>query len=387
MGSTDMVGSLSLIREFDGKSSGIGVTEFLNQVNEVGVLNDWDEKKKILVARLKMTGSARLFRDHEEAFIALTDWVDFCKAMRARFVPVTSDDAKLFKYLNASQKENETIFDFATRLSVLHDKAKPAVPGESEATKAARLASKYADLKPLFLRGLFDKNLARRVMDRSPSSYNNAVIMASTLDANKKTFDSDTTLALNAVGQSPPVKKGPKIDFKKLQNQDGEEKRSDSRPTTPTNFNSGATATYGPASGPDFRNGARATSHNQTYQSTRDGFRGGSHAPRSSSQDRSFSRAPRDASRERYFNNQPFEYTPHGYFVSQRGEQPRRIFYQNTGRGQYSPARGSPHAYNTQRSRAPGPNSSRCFLCGDTSHWANKCTTRRSNGYQRGALN
>jgi hypothetical protein len=43
-----------------------------------------------------MTGSARLFRDHEEAFIALTDWVDFCEAMRARVVPVTSDDAKSF---------------------------------------------------------------------------------------------------------------------------------------------------------------------------------------------------------------------------------------------------------------------------------------------------
>jgi hypothetical protein len=65
--------------------------------------------------------------------------------------------------------------------------------------------------------------------------------MTSTLDANKKTFDSDTTLALHALGHSSPVKKGPKIDFKKLQNQDVEEGRSDSRPTTPTNFNSGTT--------------------------------------------------------------------------------------------------------------------------------------------------
>jgi hypothetical protein len=42
MASTDMVGSLLLIREFDEKSCGIGVTEFLNQMNEVGRVNDWD---------------------------------------------------------------------------------------------------------------------------------------------------------------------------------------------------------------------------------------------------------------------------------------------------------------------------------------------------------
>jgi hypothetical protein len=37
------VGYLALVREFDGKSSGISVNEFLYQVNEVGQLCNWDD--------------------------------------------------------------------------------------------------------------------------------------------------------------------------------------------------------------------------------------------------------------------------------------------------------------------------------------------------------
>jgi hypothetical protein len=112
MASTDMVGSLLLRREFDEKSCGIGVTEFLNQVNEVGRLNDWDDATTIIVARLKMAGSARLFRDHNESF----KYKDMCsnifKAMCARFTPLTSGYAKFFKHFNTSREENEFILNF-----------------------------------------------------------------------------------------------------------------------------------------------------------------------------------------------------------------------------------------------------------------------------------
>jgi hypothetical protein len=133
MASTDMVGSLLLRREFDEKSCGIGVTEFLNQVNEVGRLNDWDDATTIIVARLKMAGSARLFRDHNESFKYKDMWSNFFKAMCARFTPLTNEDAKLFKHFNTSREENEFILD------LLHALASLITPNPLSLAKALEL--------------------------------------------------------------------------------------------------------------------------------------------------------------------------------------------------------------------------------------------------------
>jgi hypothetical protein len=94
--------------------------------------------------------------------------------MRARFVPVTATMPSFLNTLTPPKRKMKPFMTLrrASGLSVVHVKAKTPVHGEGEAAKTARLSSKYADLKPLFLRGLYDKNLARRVMDRSPMSYN-----------------------------------------------------------------------------------------------------------------------------------------------------------------------------------------------------------------------
>lgn len=189
-GQSDMVDSLLLIREFDGTPSDISVNEYLNQINEVGKLNNWDETKKILIARIKMTGPACLFRDNDDIFKAISTWTSFCVAMDARFNPVQSTYEKFDEYISATQKKNETIFDFATRLNMLHDRAKPPPADESATAKSDRLALKSQDLKPLFLRGLLNKKLARRVLDRNPSSLKESINLASQLDANQSAFTS-----------------------------------------------------------------------------------------------------------------------------------------------------------------------------------------------------
>jgi hypothetical protein len=216
---TDMVGSLTLIREFDGKSSGISITEFLNQIEEVGCLNSWDDKRKIQIARLKLTGIARSFRDNDEELRSITDWKIFCKFMRTRFTPQVSQTSRLFKYIKASQKENESIIDFSTRLSILHDKAKPPPTTTTAAATTKRNAAKFEELLPIFLNGLLDKNLSRRVLDRNPSDYKDALKIATQLLANSKTFVNceSNQITINAVGRNAGVNKGPKIDFKKLQ--------------------------------------------------------------------------------------------------------------------------------------------------------------------------
>jgi hypothetical protein len=74
-----------LIRDFNGKPTGLHVDVFLNQVFEVGELNSWSDDKKIRIARLKMVHPAQLFRDHDDDFSLITRWGAFCDAMRVRF--------------------------------------------------------------------------------------------------------------------------------------------------------------------------------------------------------------------------------------------------------------------------------------------------------------
>jgi hypothetical protein len=136
-----------------------------------------------------MTGFARIFRDHTDHFQDIYDWADFCNTLKARFIPVSSENAKLVKYLNASQQSSETIFNFATRLSMLFDRAKPPPAAASVADLAARLVYKSQEIKALFVRGLKDKKLALRVMDQNPSTLQDTIKLASQLDANNFEFN------------------------------------------------------------------------------------------------------------------------------------------------------------------------------------------------------
>lgn len=188
-GHSDVVGYLAVIREFDGKLSGMSVNEFLYQVTEVGKLNNWDEQKMISIARLRMTGLARTFRDHTDQFTEISVWADFCKIMKARFIPVTSKMATFSKYTNASQRVNETYFEFATRLSMLYDRAHPLPVDASVAVTTCRLASKNTEIKLLFLHGLIDKPLALRVMNANPISLQQTAEFASLFQANMKAID------------------------------------------------------------------------------------------------------------------------------------------------------------------------------------------------------
>jgi hypothetical protein len=268
--------------------------------------------------------------------------------MRERFTPEVSADARLFKYLTASQKENETLLDFATRLSVLHDKAKPPQASATPAAAQLRLDAKYEELQPLFLRGLLDKNLARRVMDRSPSTFAEALKMASKLHANSKTFSDaeSTSLAINAMGGHSGVKKGPKIDLKQLQYvQEGA--GAPSRPVTPTNSAPNQAAAFGPPA--DATHFNQQPFYHQQPHGPRGNYRGGYSSHRGA---------------------------PQGQFRPPFHGQARGAYQQApSGRGFSYPPRGAYTQNQQQQLRATVPYT-QCYFCGDPHHWANNCAKR-----------
>jgi hypothetical protein len=351
---TDMVGSLTLIREFDGKSSGISITEFLNQIQEVGCLNAWDDERKIQIARLKLTGAPRSFRDNDEEMRAITDWKLFCKFMRTRFTPQVSQTTRFFKYLNASQKENETMIDFSTRLSILHDKAKPPPTTTTAAATAERNAAKFEELLPILLNGLLDKKLSRRVLDRNPTDYKDALKIATQLLANSKTFvDSESNhVSINAMGGNAGVKKGPKIDFKKLQ-YTAEGQDAESRPVTPTNSAPPQAAAFAPQYDPQHFAPAPNFSQPRPHgpqQGHRGGYNQTWRAP-----------APRFS--------QP---------IFQGSGQNSGAYAQQTSGPSFGVAQQGAYAPNQQWARPPS-RFTHCYYCGDPSHYANKCGQRKAD--------
>jgi Zinc knuckle len=350
------VGYLALVREFDGKSSGISVNEFLYQVNEVGQLCNWDDSKKILIARLKMTGLARIFRDHTDHFQDIYDWADFCNTLKARFIPVSSENAKLVKYLNASQQSSETIFNFATRLSMLFDRAKPPPAAASVADLAARLVYKSKEIKALFVRGLKDKKLALRVMDQNPSTLQDTIKLASQLDANNFEFNK---IHFNLIPLSG-VNKEKNLKLKSRQ--------------TPVNSYDGLTAAFGPSG-----TNTATFSHSQIKPSsfsknnTHDS-RGGFHSD--------FSRPWRDFSRGRHYHN-PCDSRPHGAYshpLSGRAPQAQRNHTHEKFTSCYICGAANHYANGCARyvSMKNNTNFKGCYKCGAADHFANACTQHLS---------
>jgi hypothetical protein len=270
--------------------------------------------------------------------------------MRARFTPQVSRTTRHSKYMSASQKENESIMDFSTRLSILSEKANPTPPTESAAHKLQRLEAKYDEMMTIFVKGLLDKNLSVKILDIDPSDYKEAVKLAIKFQSNSTIFvDSESNhVSINAMGGNAGVTKGPKIDFKKLQNsQEGQ--NAESRPVTPTNAPNQAAA-FAPQYDP--QHFAPAPHYRQPQP-----------------------HGPQQGHHENY--NQAWGAQPARFsqpFFHGRGQGRGAYRQQTSGRGFAFAPRGG-YAQNQQRTRAPAPFTC-CYFCGDTSHYASSCAQR-----------
>jgi Zinc knuckle len=359
MATDHTVGYLALVREFDGKPSGISVNEFLYQVNEVGQLCNWNDLNKITIARLKMTGLARLFRDHTDNFNDISVWVDFCKIMKHRFIPVSCALTKYSTYINASQQSKETIFDFATRLSMLYNRAhKPPPAAASVAETTARLASKSQDIEAIFLRGLKDKNLAQSVMNKDPPSLQAAIQLASNMEANRKHFIKKD-INLLSLQESGVIHKQ-KLNFQQCQRQE--------------NSVNGIAAAFAGPSVTKWTTFSHSQKSSRFVKNNTHDSRGGFHSD--------FKQHRRDSSRERHDRNS-CDSRPHGadsHPLSGRAPKAQRSHIHNKYTACYICGETNHYAHGCahNKSKKRSINFTECYRCGAKNHFANACTQHLS---------
>jgi len=212
-------GYLTLVKEFDGKlHDGVSVNEFLLSVSQTGKLANWSEDYMITIAKLRMTGRARIFRDGNEAFRDLNTWSAFSKAMKDRFGNKDPKAVHVTKYMNAQQHENESVVDFASRLLALARKAHPTEADEKPEQKSARQGILQTTLLVQFTLGLKNERIKRAVNEAGLTTLDEAVEKAVQLEGSEKLFaakDEPEVALVNAARYE--MKKGPRLDLKKLQ--------------------------------------------------------------------------------------------------------------------------------------------------------------------------
>jgi len=218
MGTQNLIGCIALIKDFEGKPDTLSVNEFLNSVDKVGKLADWDDSKKMNIAQLKMTGRARLFRDSSDDLVNAATWDGFCKVMRLRFGNKDPVQILAQRFLTAKQLETETVLDFSTRLNVLCNKAYPAPEDEPKEGKVARQKYMQTNLLMTFITGLKDEQLQRLVQQSDAKTFTDAVDKATKLEADEKLFTKkkEPPQVIDITAVAADIPKGPKLNYKKL---------------------------------------------------------------------------------------------------------------------------------------------------------------------------
>jgi hypothetical protein len=203
-------------------------------------------------------------------------------------------------------------------------------------------------MKPLFIRGLFDKILARLVMINDPNSFQQAVEVASQLDASEKYF--------NSIQQNPLPTKSTLSGAA----QEKTQKMHSKQHQTPINSLRSATAAYKPSGKPN-----ADYSHSQTlpqFSTSRGGFRGDNIQPR-----RDFFQGRRDSLPQLRSYSQ---------LLSGRSVQADRNHTKNIYTACYKCGAKNHYATGCTKkmvNKLINNNFTSCYKCGATNHFANGC--------------
>lgn len=165
---------VSVLPSFSGDDSE-RVGEFLARINEVGSLSNWTETNKLVIAKLKLSGTAQTFCKTDELCKNATTLHELQNALESRFKDNLPDHYYLEQLACIRQEKGETIERYADRVKILGSKTfKPTQ--NAEVDNALR---KEGDRRSMdaFTRGLFGE-LGRQVRIRFPKSLQEAVTLA-----------------------------------------------------------------------------------------------------------------------------------------------------------------------------------------------------------------
>jgi Zinc knuckle len=174
-----VVAGMSLMREiptFSGKvGDGIKIRQFLDKINEVGILSNWTEAQKCTVARLKLQDQALLFKNTTQEVKTTNSWARFRELMLKRFTVIVHPAYRIHKYMNCKQRPNEDVLEYSSRMRSLGLKT---IDLEDDPVRVQMNIDILDEgMKDLFMVGLQD-SIRRFTMSRNPDNFQEAVDFA-----------------------------------------------------------------------------------------------------------------------------------------------------------------------------------------------------------------
>lgn len=174
-----------MVPSFTGDGNGVGIQDFLNVLEQVGIMGAWKDEQLIGVARCKMVGAAYSFAWHDEDVQSANAYDRFKQLALDRF-DTEPQHVKMEKFYGARQERGEDVRSFATRVRKLGNDSLGKFEGEraDEKKEVAKEVVKQ-QLRTQFLNGLRDP-VRRFALSHSPKTFEEAVEVAVREERNER---------------------------------------------------------------------------------------------------------------------------------------------------------------------------------------------------------
>ena len=163
---------LESIPSFSGEGS---VRVFLGYIEDYGQLIGWNDKQKVQVAKLKLTGDARRLLEWNDKLRDTDTWEEWSAELKKRYErPVFTTEATL-QFRTCKQRVGESVTDFSERLQVLAATTyQKTGDGDKDRWRKEHLKEECLEQ---FMEGLL-MPIGQRVMSAQPATFENAVALA-----------------------------------------------------------------------------------------------------------------------------------------------------------------------------------------------------------------
>ncbi|KAF6205703.1 hypothetical protein GE061_019876 [Apolygus lucorum] len=180
------LGLQTLIKAWGGGPQDIPVEEYLGRIRTVGRTGNWTPEDHANICRLKLTGAAAAFLEgHATLSREDATFEDQVAGLTARFSDPHMWEVREEELRSCSQKSNESIQEYADRVTRIGKKA--TRPGENEAETAWLRREGEKQTLRAFVRGLQGK-VASMVALEEPRDMATALTRALSIDHTLKTL-------------------------------------------------------------------------------------------------------------------------------------------------------------------------------------------------------
>lgn len=127
---------LTAVPLFDAETPSFTVKDYIQNIETIGTMGGWNEAKKIIVGKLRLSGKAKELISRNPYCNSINAWDDFKQILLDAFhIPRKKTDIER-ELINIKQTKNERVGQYALRVEALAAKLKPAHGANADVNRA-----------------------------------------------------------------------------------------------------------------------------------------------------------------------------------------------------------------------------------------------------------